>query len=1112
MSTKAVAEPKAATPAPKSFTPARSLVVQRKCACGGSAGSGGECSECRDEKLKIQRNASNHSAIGNVPPVVHTVLNSAGRPLDTDARSFMENRFGQDFSGVRIHNDAQAGESARAVNAHAYTVGQDVVFAAGKYQPESHGGRELLAHELAHTVQQRGLGLHRFSDDLRFSSSEDARLEREADAAARAVIAGGASPPSPTRASAPRMSRAPAGSSPVTEDQKEALEKAGFREMDTPPAGVTGIRRFLVVEAFPLPGTKGPAAKQVWDDRAQGGGLESIIDVTGDPLSVLKQVRPPTETLKSYWLTKIGWSETEAGPNWKTAGGDEASINPPAAGKKTCEMDHTIELQVGGTNVKENIQALDKSQNASSGSTIRGYLSRKARELRSVVPELKLKEIVLHWDKVAYYGAVESDNPCIKVELNAVKNTKKKAGESSEGAKATRYPVSAGGLASEILITEEFADKKKPVPIRDSSLAENKSAATLIPGLSLLNLHLNKTPHTIDGEIDTNDKTRLPGMTLKKEAKGAAVPFTVDKTGKLSQTSKSVNIDFTYRYLSAGKVTHLALGAQGLEFSGWVQPSLPLFGKLDIQYKEGKLAIIKGLDEATLKKQSLLGMHITKAQVQLQLAPEFKPEGEVNMQIGAGEKPVAKAALKLSADSVGLIADGKLNVNIPKMQTAEVDISYRGGGDRNEWKTEIHIKSEDIKLGSQVSVSGQFDGLIQKGDLSFVGKLNATFPPDNTAELGLSRNPKEGWVLSGSGKFMFPKLDQTTVKVVYYLEKDKLVATGATGFKIETIGLRGRLDEVTFTLAKGEPLKVHGKGGLDFKKGKAEGHADVTLRPDGKFTGKGSLSYKIKENIIVTGTVELNEQEKLRVTGELLVTRYEIFKQYGDKKDLFTLDLPVPVPGLSIGTSGLVFHISGGVGVAYSFGPGTLEPLRFSAGFDPLESDPDLELTVTGSVKVPASATLSAWISGSLAVQVDILVGSAGVEGGLKLQGDLILSAGAFANFDAAYKKKRLTAKLEAGIDTKLLLGLSLTAFARAWAGAFGITGEVRKDWTLAKKTIDTQIGFYLSAPFEYADETGVKLPELKDITLRKPNITTENLKRILGELFGGASEKKIER
>ena len=68
----------------------------------------------------------------------------------------MEPRFDQDFSRVRVHTDSKAAETARAVNAQAFTVGQDVVFGAGQYAPDTHGGRRLLAHELAHVVQQGG--------------------------------------------------------------------------------------------------------------------------------------------------------------------------------------------------------------------------------------------------------------------------------------------------------------------------------------------------------------------------------------------------------------------------------------------------------------------------------------------------------------------------------------------------------------------------------------------------------------------------------------------------------------------------------------------------------------------------------------------------------------------------------------------------------------------------------------------------------------------------------------------------------------------------------------------------------------------------------------------
>jgi hypothetical protein len=468
---------------------------------------------------------------------------------------------------------------------------------------------------------------------------------------------------------------------------------------------------------------------------------------------------------------------------------------------------------------------------------------------------------------------------------------------------------------------------------------------------------------------------------------------------------------------------------------------------------------------------------------------------------------LAQASLNLSADSIGLVAVGKLKCNVPKMKTAETDISYKGGGERNEWAAEIHIKSEDIQIPS-ATVSGQFDGKIQKDGMTFTGEIDATFPGDNSAKLGLEKT-KDDWLLFGKGKFNVPKLDPVNVDIKYSLVKERLVATGSTGFTIPSLNLHGHLDHATIVLEKDlsfKDAKISGTGGLDFERHKAKGHLNVTLHPNGKFSGKGDLTYKLKENLIVTGTVELSEEQKLRVGGELEIPRYELFGPHGDHKDLLSLDIPIPVPGLSIGTTGVVFHIRGGVGIAYSFGPGVIEPLKFSAQFDPLEANPNAEFTVTGTVKVPASATLSASVTGSLAVQVDVFVGSAGAEGGVTLQGDLILSAGAFAKLDAAYKAQRLTAKVEAGLETKLLLGLSLTAFARAWAGAFGISGEVRKDWTLARKVVDTGVDFYMSAPFEYAEDTGVKLPEMKDITIRKPSL---NFEHIVSQIFGSAQTRE---
>lgn len=77
-------------------------------------------------------------------------------PLPDEVRSFMEPRFGADFSGVKVHTDAQADQLNRSVQARAFTTGQDVFFRQGEYNPASRGGQELIAHELTHVVQQNG--------------------------------------------------------------------------------------------------------------------------------------------------------------------------------------------------------------------------------------------------------------------------------------------------------------------------------------------------------------------------------------------------------------------------------------------------------------------------------------------------------------------------------------------------------------------------------------------------------------------------------------------------------------------------------------------------------------------------------------------------------------------------------------------------------------------------------------------------------------------------------------------------------------------------------------------------------------------------------------------
>ena len=146
----------------------------------------------------LQRAAGNSGAstlMDEESSPVHGVVASGGSPLPADVRTDMEGRFGADFGDVRVHTDGASHESAKSVNAQAYTVGSNIVFQRDKYDPGSDAGRHMIAHELTHVVQQRS-GPVDGTDaggGVKISDPSD-RFEREAVANADRMM----SSPAPT--------------------------------------------------------------------------------------------------------------------------------------------------------------------------------------------------------------------------------------------------------------------------------------------------------------------------------------------------------------------------------------------------------------------------------------------------------------------------------------------------------------------------------------------------------------------------------------------------------------------------------------------------------------------------------------------------------------------------------------------------------------------------------------------------------------------------------------------------------------------------------------------------------------------------------------------------
>lgn len=253
----------ARTPALAATAAQDALLVQR-CSCGSSGqAASGMCEECQDkaalglqpklvvgavddayeheadraaETVTADRGASvarrvapvatvsrrtGPSAAGAGQPAPRRVARTiarTGEPLGRSARAYFEPRFGHDFGSVRVHRDAEAAASARDIAARAYTVGNHVVFGSGSYSPESRGGRSLIAHELAHVIQQTGtVQRHRLAPQPIGRSSEGEEEEDELQLADEPEAE--EEPPTDTMIGKPSDEEAEAGASGIAQRQ-----------------------------------------------------------------------------------------------------------------------------------------------------------------------------------------------------------------------------------------------------------------------------------------------------------------------------------------------------------------------------------------------------------------------------------------------------------------------------------------------------------------------------------------------------------------------------------------------------------------------------------------------------------------------------------------------------------------------------------------------------------------------------------------------------------------------------------------------------------------------------------------------------------------------------
>lgn len=1105
----------AAKDAPRvSVTPSRVPQIFRKCACADSAGKCGKCSDEEKPRGAMQRKAASHgSASLAPPPIVSSVLSSPGHSLDTGTRSFMESRFGHDFSGVRIHTGPDAAASAHAVGAHAYTVGNDIVFGSGKYDPQSPDGQRLLAHELTHTIQQRGVQLSAI-ESLGTSTPGDT-FESEADAVANAIMSGGSASVAHAAPAVIARQGTGAGQQPIPGPAGRAWTplptplNVGNGQRATHMSALNSDTIAFRIDKFNLPTEKGPVA-DVYTRRATEGALESTITIeSGNAVRAgLWQHREPSAGLRDNWLLKVGWPAADAGRLWHESGGPAPAtggfpqVNPRVTGS-TCDMDHIVELQLGGVNIPSNIQTLNSEPNQASGRAIWEQVRTIAQQVYDSLPvNGRPREVMLHFDTVnggtpaapaACAAAAGAATSCTQVELCAQSRRETAGAAGAEAGPREEVTLVAGGADA---VTELRAVPNSTMLYGDTT--RNVAASELVPGAIIRSVArpAGGAMETAEGclEIGTDAcakrssarRTRIP-IALTGES-GLHFNLHRDTTGKRHlrfRGNPNPNVAFTYPYLSQGSLRLSVDDQGGVTGTGTLRPSIPLLSRLNINvnFAQGSLNANVNVPPERIRLP-FPGARITRAELGLDLAPEFRPYGLVAFAIGPAARPVIDGSVTAEADANGLVLRGDVFAHIPGVDNAQGHVEYRN----RRWSGFILIESSQIRLPHVQRGSLRAD--FNDTGYALRGGVVLALPGGNEAELSVRRRPSDGaWIYTGRGRINVPSLNPVEVEVSY--DGTHVTATGRTGITIA--GLQG---DVALRYRDG---RVTGEGTIAISRPRATGSLTVRLGETGRFSGTGTVRYQVTPTLIATAGIELREDRTVRLSGALEFPQpIPLFRGINERRELFRRSLDIPIFGISIGpvSVGLIGRITGAFGVTYGVGPGELRNARIAAAFNPLDENPDLDLQIGARLVIPAHAGVFISIRGAIGLSAAV----ASVTGGITATGTAELRGGLEAAVDVRYQRNRFSVDAFAEISAAPAFRLSLDADVTAEAGVGPISYQYQRVWHLAGFEYGSNLRFGLRAPIHYASDEAFRAPTANDIQWIVPEI---NVSQLVGDLAG---------
>ena len=1018
-----------------------------------------------------------------------------GRPLPDAVRVDFEQRLRADLSTVRVHDSEAAATLAAHINARAFTVGAHIVFNDGAYEPGTEPGRLLLAHELAHVVQQQG-------------------------SAARQLMPNGtgatpAAPPSET----------PAQRTTRTQRELQAFVLPASKRRH----GHTYHQWFStgVLKHGPNYDREVVAPAQIskWETAlagldAQTAWTQHYARLGLDPAAAGNQTLVFTGG-RTESRPFVDWASYFKRPQWSHGG---TWLN------HRLEVDHIVELQAAGWpassagDTVQNYELLDKSTNASSGGTLYAAMRQKMRALLAAEQGVPVDQIPLRPAAPGTGGAGASADAETMLRTRGVSFAGFEGGSVGDARGGGRR----GDASSEYWTVGELQAGEHLAAINSPATGGSESgtagsfvllsAATggmviaRFPTLSAGPLH--SVSGTVAGRLAS---MTITGLTLNA---GYGTAAAGDGMGALAATWQlppgisptSPNASFTLNKAQAGQFNgwlqapaaitteaaalspiefnQVGIDGRGINASGQLRPTLPLIGSqpIDVSWTHDNIRFARTFSADQLSL-SVPGLSLDAASLSVFYDRDgFGAEGGVYFTIAH----VGTGSLTAGVDGAGRFsAEGSLDVDTRVFDEANVRVWYRDGAFGAAGRVGINQPGRISGVNAaSIDVSADAHRISARGTLqpALPGVRNATLIASYSAEGGLVvggdlqiakvpgiqegsmhaelRKREDRWTVSATGRAV-PALPgvNSAINATYddgvfdgeiTVDYARSIFSGAV-----TVGITNRLVSPDGELLSGPPAAPTGDGG-----GAAPGGLVVF--------GSGSVTARLSDALQGSVGVKVRPSGDILISGRIgLVDAVTIFEQYPSaeraRRTLFSMPpVSVPLVGLAVGGTvvGVALTINGRATGHASIGPGRLTQADIGVDdFNPARPE-TLQITGGATFDLPARCGIGATLDAAVSLGAGIVRADAG----LSLSAEAALHADVSPHVDVVWRAStglHLHADLEASLAPRLAFDVS--GYAEVIGNAVITTFSLwRKDWNLLHREVGSSLALRMNAPVDY--------------------------------------------